>query len=212
MTVKKAKSTKFKPYQTCVGRKYREIRKLYRPFAILTGCGFCNCFLTDKNKIKFLGQLLRWFYKSRWGYSASFNMKEQGQVSEGDFIILCARTQKAAFKNLLAKLNYNLIDYTYLKKRQYVLNFTFLFLGVNNLNDNNIYLDISSLNEDIFKIFIIVNGFYAGDFNNIIYYYSTFVYYQLYDYSKLNELCESSFTLFDKSIILESYEEFSLSV
>jgi hypothetical protein len=138
-------------------------------------------------------------------------MKEQGQVSEGDFIILCARTQKAAFKNLLAKLNYNLIDYAYLKKRQYVLNFTFLFLDVNNLNDNNIYLDISSLNEDIFKIFIIANGFYADDFNNIIYYYSTFVYYQLYDYSKLNELCEASFTLFDKSIILESYEEFSLS-
>ena len=137
-------------------------------------------------------------------------MKAQGLISDGDSIILCARTQKAAFKNLLAKLNYNFIDYAYLKKRQYVLNFTFLFLDVNNCNDSGIYLDILSLNEDIFKIFIIVNGFYAGDFNNIIYYYLTFVCNLFYDYNELGELCGLSFDIFDKSINLISFGELGL--
>ena len=59
MVVEKNENIKFKPYQVCVGRKYREIRKLYRPFAILTGCNFCNCHLLDKNKIKFFHQFLR---------------------------------------------------------------------------------------------------------------------------------------------------------
>jgi len=210
MVLKKSKNIKFKPYQACSGRKYREVRKLYRPFAILTGCGFCNCYLLEKNKVKFFSQVLRWFYKSRWGYKAFFSIKAQGAISDGDFIILCARTQKAAFKNLLAKLNYNFIDYAYLKKRQYVLNFTFLFLGVSNRNDNNVYLDILSLNEDIFKVFIVVNGFYTEDINNIIYYYLSFVCDQFYDYSELSELCDLSFCIFDKSLNLASFEMLSL--
>jgi len=59
------KNNKYKPYEVCVGRKYRLIPKLYRPFVILIECSFCNQYLENKNKTRFINQFLRWFYKSR---------------------------------------------------------------------------------------------------------------------------------------------------
>ena len=48
-----------KSYNNCVGRKYREVPKLYRPFTILIGSGIYNEVLIEKNKIRFIKQLLR---------------------------------------------------------------------------------------------------------------------------------------------------------
>ena len=104
------------PYKTCVGRKYRYLPKLYRPFTLLISGNFCNQYFTEKNKIRFINQFLRWFYKSRWGYKISYDIKLEQGISEGNSVILCSRTQKAAFKNLLAKLNYELSDYDELKR------------------------------------------------------------------------------------------------
>jgi hypothetical protein len=200
------------PYSSCIGRKYRVIPRLYRPFTLLINGNFCNQYLEEKNKTRFINQFLRWFYKSRWGYQISFDVKTQYGILEGNSIILCTRTQKAAFKNLLAKLNYELSDYHALKKRQYVLNFMFLFLDVNNNIDNSIFLDILSFHEDIFKIFIILNGFYINDFNNILYYYNTFIYNIFYDINLIKEININNFDLFYKNIYLESLENYELNL
>ena len=200
------------PYPPCIGRKYRCIPRLYRPFTILISGNFCNQYLEEKNKIRFINQFLRWFYKSRWGYKISFDVKINHGISEGNSIILCTRTQKAAFKNLLVKLNYQLSDYDALKKRQYVLNFIFLFLNINNNTDNSISLDILSLHEDMFKIFIVLNGYYIKDFNNILYYYNTFVYNISYDNNKIQEIDINNFDLFYKNIDLQNLEDFELNL
>ena len=115
----------YKPYKYCIGRKYRLIPRLYRPFVNLISSNFCNQYLEDKNKVRFINQFLRWFYKSRWGYKITFDVRLEQGILEGNSIILCARTQKAALKNLLVKLNYELSDYDILKKRQYILNFMY---------------------------------------------------------------------------------------
>ena len=196
---------KFTPYKPCVGRKYRLLPKLYRPFTILISGNFCNQYFIEKNKVRFIGQFLRWFYKSRWGYKVKFNISSNG-ISNGDSIILCGRTQKAAFKNLLLKLNYWLMDYDILKRRQYVLHFEFLFLDVGNKLDSNIFLDILSFHEDKFKVFIILNGYYINDFNNILYYYNTYVYNQFYNIDNLNNISEANFNLFSSSIDLLNIE------
>ena len=194
------------PYKTCVGRKYRYLPKLYRPFTLLISGNFCNQYFTEKNKIRFINQFLRWFYKSRWGYKISYDIKLEQGISEGNSVILCSRTQKAAFKNLLAKLNYELSDYDELKRRQYILNFMFLFLNVSDNINNLITLDILSLHEDMFKIFIVLNGFYIKDFNNILYYYNTFIYNISYENDKINEISYDNFDLFYKNIDLENLE------
>ena len=160
---------KYKPYASCVGRKYRAIPKLYRPFVILISGNFCNQYLTEVNKVRFINQFLRWFYKSRWGYKMSHNIQVENGILDGNYVMFCGRTQKAAFKKLLAKLNYELIDYNILKRRQYVLNFAFLFLDVNSMVKENIFVDILSSHEDMFKIFFVVNGCYVEALNNILY-------------------------------------------
>jgi hypothetical protein len=190
----------YSPYKPCIGRKHRRLPKLYRPFAVLINSNLCNHYMLEKNKVKFISQLLRWFYKSRWGYKISLNAKDiknNYNIINGSNIILCTRTQKAAFKNLLVKLNYKLIDYKILKKRQYVLNFSFLFLDVSNNVDSNISLDIISFHEDKFKVLIVLNGYYIEDFNNIISYYNIFVYNQYYDSNFIKEIYESNFNLFN---------------
>jgi len=86
-----------------------------------------------------------------------YDTKAINGILDGDTIIFCGRTQKAAFKKLLAKLNYELSDYDILKRRQYILNFTFLFLDVKSMVKENVFVDILSSHEDMFKIF-----FYSG--------------------------------------------------
>jgi hypothetical protein len=88
----------------------------------------------------------------------------------------------------------------------------FLFLDVNNNIDNSIFLDILSFHEDIFKIFIILNGFYINDFNNILYYYNTFIYNIFYDINLIKEININNFDLFYKNIYLESLENYELNL
>lgn len=197
---------KFKPYAPCIGRKYRLIPKLYRPFCILLGSSMCNQHLLDKYKIKFINQLIRWFYKSRLGYKVSFLNIKSSLILDGDLILLSGRTQKAAFKNLLIKLNHKLIDYKILKRRQYVLNFIFLFLNVNDKLNNKIDLDILCSHEDSFKLFFVLNGYYIKDFCNMLYYYNNFVYDLCYDHKLLKELSFDYFNCFYNLNNLVSYE------
>jgi hypothetical protein len=202
----------YKPYAVCVGRKYRAIPKLYRPFVILISSNFCNQYFAEINKVRFISQFLRWFYKSRWGYKISHNIKAKNGILDGDTIVLCGRTQKAAFKKLLAKLNYELSDYDILKRRQYILNFTFLFLGVKSMIKENIFVDILSSHEDMFKIFFVVDGYHVEAFNNILYYYDTFVYNQSYVIEKIIEINSDNFNVFDKSISLSDIENIEYSL
>ena len=55
----------YSPYKPCIGRKYRLLPKLYRPFVVLINSNLCSNYLLEKNKIRFINQLFRWFYKSR---------------------------------------------------------------------------------------------------------------------------------------------------
>jgi len=48
-----------KPYPLCGGRKYRIVRKLYRPLVILFPSSLCNQYFSDKNKIRFIKQVFR---------------------------------------------------------------------------------------------------------------------------------------------------------
>jgi len=143
-----------------------------------------------------------------------YDTKAINGILDGDTIIFCGRTQKAAFKKLLAKLNYELSDYDILKRRQYILNFTFLFLDVKSMVKENVFVDILSSHEDMFKIFFIVDGYYIEAFNNILYYYSTFVYNQLYTIEKIIEMSNDNFDVFDASINLSDIEnaEYSLGL
>ena len=197
-----------KSYAPCVGRKYRIIPKLYRPFCILLGSNICDEHMLSKNKVRFLSQIIRWFYKSRLGYKAKFfNINTKlPLILDGDVILLSGRTQKAAFKNLLAKLNYKLMDYKILKRRQYVLNFMFLFLNINEKLNNSIYLDILCSHDDSFKIYFILNGYYINDFYNILYYYNNFIYNLYYDYKLLKEVNFNDFNKFYNLTNLVSYE------
>jgi hypothetical protein len=58
----------------------------------------------------------------------------------------------------------------------------------------------------MFKIFIVLNGYYIKDFNNILYYYNTFVYNISYDNNKIQEININNFDLFYKNIDLENFE------
>jgi len=144
----------------------------------------------------------------------SYNTKAGGGISDGDAIVLCGRTQKAAFKKLLAKLNYELSDYDILKRRQYILNFTFLFLDVESMVKESVFVDILPSHEDMFKIFFVLGGYYVEAFNNILYYYDTFVYNQFYVIENIIEVNSDSFDAFDKSISLGDIEnaEYSLGL
>lgn len=201
---------KYQPYKVCVGRKYRVIRKLYKPFIILIGSNLCNQHLIEKNKVKFINQIFRWFAKSRWGYNIKHIkslLNDYNYIQEGDSIIICSRTQKAAWKNLLLKLGYEISDYDYLKKRQYILNFKFLFLNIiDNLN-NIIFLDIVCKNYDMYEILIIVNGFYIENFNTILYYNKNLIYDKIYYNSiSIKELNDSYFSIFYSNIDFNNYD------
>jgi hypothetical protein len=64
----------------------------------------------------------------------------------------------------------------------------------------------------MFKIFIVLNGYYIKDFNNILYYYNTFVYNISYDNNKIQEININNFDLFYKNIDLQNLENFELNL
>jgi hypothetical protein len=64
----------------------------------------------------------------------------------------------------------------------------------------------------MFKIFIVLNGYYIKDFNNILYYYNTFVYNISYDNNKIQEIDINNFDLFYKNIDLQNLEDFELNL
>jgi len=124
----------FKPYEVCIGRKYRYLPQLYRPVSITLYARLCNQYDTEKNKIWFLKQFFRWFIKDPTGYKIKLNFKERYtsrhplKITDGDIIYLTCRTFKAAWKKWLSRLNYELIDYYVLKRRKYCLFFTIILI------------------------------------------------------------------------------------
>jgi len=163
-----------KPYPICGGRKYRIVRKLYKPLVILFPSSICNQYFTEKNKIRFIKQIFRWFYKGTKGFKVEPFLKHgmfKCQIVEGDIIYVTCQTQKAGWKKLLSRLNYRIVDYKILRRRKYCLAFTFYFTDMSN-NDKQIILDIICTETDCFSIFIITNSYYLNDFMQMLYYFN----------------------------------------
>jgi len=177
MVNKVIKDYSFKPMKICKGRKLRpwyKLIKLFRHKCFKYKASLCNELFTDKNKIRFMTQIFRWFIKDQGGFRVSLFLKKNkltpdlnNQLSEGDIIYLSCRTYKAAWKNLLKKLDIELIDYKKIKRRRYNLLFTFIFFNLKE-RDKNITLDITSLKNENFNILITLNSFYIKDFDIII--------------------------------------------
>jgi len=178
--IKVIKDYSFKPMKVCKGRKYRIVPKLFRHKCFQNKSSLCNELFTEKNKIRFMTQIFRWFLKDPSGFKVNFFLKLYNYKStewidqllyillcEGDIIYLSCRTYKAAFKNLLLKLDYKLIDYKKIKRRRYNLFFTFQFFNLNE-STKNITLDIVSLKNENFNILITLNSFYFNDFEDIL--------------------------------------------
>jgi hypothetical protein len=186
----------YNPYEVCVGRVYRRLPKLYRPFSILLESNLCNDAIIDKNKIRLLKQLFRWFYKSRWGFRIDYKMEMDNIINNGDIIYLYSRIKKAGFRKLLLRCDYELMDYKILKNRKYGIYFTFLFLNIENISDKNISLEIKSKNEDIFNILIIVGGYYLKDFYNLLLFKQQQKSKYLYQKSELQEMTDEDFVIY----------------
>jgi len=156
--------------KSCVGRKfYRpKLDKLKKPISCKKKSIICNNALSEKNKIRFLTQLFRWFRKDSKYYKIKCNLKNKFIITDLDIINLSVKIQKAGFKNLLKKLNYCLIDYKTLKRRSYSLYFQFFFIDLKNIGDKQITLDIIGKKFDKYNIFITANGYYLKEFYNII--------------------------------------------
>ena len=155
------KNIEFKPYEPCSGRYCYVPRTLYRPLVIWFETTLCNYYLNDKNKLRFIKQLLRWFNKDRSAFKIDHYLKIQKSLSKGDLIYLSCRTQKAGWRKLLAKLNFQLVDYNMLKKRSYGLFFIFLIVEEN--SNKNITLDIEFKSEDNFFILITISTYYLKE-------------------------------------------------
>jgi len=167
------KDYSFKPYEVCIGRKYRYLPQLYRPVSITLYARLCNQYYTEKNKIRFLKQFFRWFIKDPVGYKIKLHFKERYtsraplKISDGDIINLTCRTNKAAWKKWLSRLNYELIDYKVLKRRKYCLFFRFIFCELHK-SSKEITLDIKCTRYDGYHILITLNSFYLSSFLTII--------------------------------------------
>jgi|GraSoiStandDraft_5_1057265.scaffolds.fasta_scaffold343105_2 hypothetical protein len=164
----------FQPYEVCTGRKYRFSKKLIRPLSIFYFAKICNENFSDKNKIRFIQQFFRWFIKDPTGFKLKGHFQLENisnnnnfKISEGDTIYVCCRSYKAAWKKLLSKLNFMLIDYKSLKRRKYCLNFCFNFIDLNK-SCKEITLDIKSTRNDIYNIYITLNAFYIKSFEIFI--------------------------------------------
>jgi len=157
-----------RPYKRCKGRKYRVIEKLYRSKIIKKRSIISNHILTEKNKVRFLTQLFRWFRKDNRHYRLNYFLVKKYIISNNDQINLSTKIQKAGWKKLLQKLNLRIKDYKELKRRSYTLNFTFFFLKIEDKKNKDITLDIRSMHFDNFYIFITLSGFYIEELYYII--------------------------------------------
>jgi hypothetical protein len=99
-----------------------------------------------------------------------------------------------------------LCDYAILKKRQYILHFTFLFLNIENELYDDVDLDILSFHEDLFKIFIILSNNYIKDFKNILYYYDNILNNIYYSSNQLGDVSIDYFNSFCACLSLNELE------
>lgn len=162
------------------GRKYKneKLIKLKKPISFLKHSIICNHVLTEKNKIRFLLQIFRWYKKSNTHYKVEFYLKKKKYITDLDYINLSVKIQKAGLKKLLLKLGYHLKDYKNLKRRIYSLNFYFFFIDTHKMHINekkkkntdlkNITVDINVNNFDILNVFITTNSYYFDEFYYII--------------------------------------------
>jgi len=159
-----------KPYPYCKGRKFKKdkLKKLIKPISCMKNSIISNNDLIEKNKLKFITQLFRWFRKDSRHYKISCFFRKKYIISNCDIIDLSVKIQKAGWKKLLLKLNYYLKDYKELKRRSYSLSFRFFFLKIENKREKEITIDINSIKYDKYNIFITVNGFFIEEFYNII--------------------------------------------
>lgn len=159
-----------KPYPLCKGRKFKraKLKKLIKPISCRKNAVICNINLNEKNKIRFITQLFRWFRKDSRFYELNFSIKKNEHISNLDFLNLSVKVQKAGWKKLLLKLDYHLKDYDKLKRRSYSLNFFFLFLNIENSKNKEVMIDLVTNKFDNFNIFIITNSYYIEEFHNII--------------------------------------------
>jgi len=167
MVIKKKKYIVYKP---CKGRKFlrEKLKKLIRCKATLKKSIICNNSLLEKNKIRFITQIFRWFRKDNRQYKLNYFIKNIYKISNNDLIFLSVKIQKAGWKKLLSKLNFYLKDYKSLKRRSYCLNFTFFFINIEDNINKEITLDITAKKLDDFNIFITTNSYYIEEFYNII--------------------------------------------
>jgi len=161
--------TRLKPYKPCKGRKFwrPKLQKLVRCYANRKKSIICNSILLEKNKIRFITQLFRWFRKDSRHYKVSLFLKNKEIISNNDILYLSVKIQKAGWKKLLLKLNIFLKDYKKLKRRSYSLNFMFFFMEMNKKN-KEITLDIIASKLDKFTIFVTTDSYYIEEFYNII--------------------------------------------
>lgn len=159
-----------KPYPYCKGRKFRKdkLKKLIKPISCLKNSTIFNYNLNEKNKIKFITQLFRWFSKDSRHYKIISFLKKKYIITNCDIIYLSVKIQKAGWKKLLLKLNYHLKDYKELKRRSYSLTFSFFFHNIENKKEKEVTIDITSIKYDKYNIFMTVNGFYLEEFYNIL--------------------------------------------
>jgi len=164
------KNKKVVIYKPCKGRKFlrEKLKKLIRCKVNLKKSIICNNILLEKNKIRFITQLFRWFRKDSRHYKVDYFIKDFYKISNNDLIFLSVKIQKAGWKKLLSKLNFYLKEYKVLKRRSYCLNFTFFFVNIEDNINKEITLDITAKKLDDFNIFITTNSYYIAEFYNII--------------------------------------------
>jgi len=159
------------PYTICKGRKFKreKLKKLIKPISCKKNSIISNYNLTEKNKIRFITQLFRWFRKDSRYYKLNYFLKNKYKISNNDLIYLSVKIQKAGWKKLLLKLNYCIKDYKTLKRRSYSLTFIFFFININNNKNKEITVDINNYKYDKSNIFITLSSsFYFKEFYNII--------------------------------------------
>ena len=161
------------PYPVCIGRKYRKIPKLIRPLVIIFNTFLCNYNFKnmEKAKISFMQQVFRLFYKDSLGFrvDAFFKNGKKCHIQKGDFIRLICHSTKSIVRKLLLKLNYEIDDYKFLKRRKYSLIFTFYISA--NQKSKEISLDINTLFNDTFNFMITTDLYYAKDLVQFLFYY-----------------------------------------
>jgi len=85
------------PYPVCKGRKFKrkKLEKLKKPIVCKKHSILSNYKFSEKNKIRFLTQIFRWFRKDSRHYRLAYFLKKKKYISNLDFIILSMKIQKA---------------------------------------------------------------------------------------------------------------------